>query len=415
MMKILCKFTHYFALSTLICQVFLWQMLPKFAQKSPQQSLPLLKNNIKYPHLLHLVCPMTHRTFDPFFRRLLIVLFWCVFLYALYLMRTVIFPFVTAFILAYVLNPLVTHLSRHIHRLLAIVAVYVALILIFGAMLVWVIPVLWGQMILAWESLPLLVEWYNNTARTWISQHMGGRPVPLELDVISTTLIDYVQKNYQVADAQSFIKKALSSGMMMANNIGLLVMVPILTFYFLIGWHERLNHWLLAIPKDLQDKALQIAKDCDKALMNFIKGQLSVMILLGAIYAIQLQMIGLRFGLLIGIGAGVASFVPYLGFGLGVVVALLVGVFQFGFDPIYLGLIVGAFMIGQVMEGYVLQPLLLGDKIGLSPLWVIFSVLAGASLFGFVGMLIALPVSAVINVLFHHAYRAYHQSQWYQG
>lgn len=149
--------------------------------------------------------------------------------------------------------------------------------------------------------------------------------------------------------------------------------------------------------------------------MNFIKGQLSVMLLLGSIYAIQLQMIGLNFGLLIGIGAGVASFVPYLGFALGIIVAIVVGLFQFGFDAIYISLIIGAFMIGQAMEGYVLQPLLLGDKIGLSPLWVIFSVLAGASLFGFVGMLIALPVSAILNVLFHHTYSAYLDSDWHKG
>lgn len=358
---------------------------------------------------------MRHRTLDPFFRRILIVLFWVVFLHALYLMRAVILPFVAAFILAYMLNPLVTRLARYMNRMLAIVVVYFASILLTGALVVWFVPVLWQQITLAWESLPLLVEWYNTTARTWISQHMGGRPMPLEVDVISNALIEYAQKNYQVADAQSLIKQVLNSGIMVANNVGMAVMVPILTFYFLIGWQKRLNTWLHAMPKPHQKKALEIAKDCDTTLMNFIKGQLSVMLLLGAIYAIQLQLIGLKFGLLIGIGAGVASFVPYLGFGVGIIVAIVVGLFQFGFDPIYIGLIIGAFMVGQAMEGYVLQPLLLGDKIGLSPLWVIFSVLAGASLFGFVGMLIALPVSAILNVLFHHAYCAYLDSDWYKG
>lgn len=358
---------------------------------------------------------MRHRTLDPFFRRMLIVLFWVIFLYALYLMRAVILPFVAAFILAYMLNPLVTRLARYMNRMLAIVVVYFASAVVMGALLVWFVPVLWGQLTLAWESLPLAVEWYNTTARTWISQHMGGRPMPLEVDVISNALIEYAQKNYQVADAQSLIKKALNSGMVVANNIGMLVMVPILTFYFLIGWQKRLNTWLHAMPKPHQKKTLEIAKDCDATLMNFIKGQLSVMLLLGSIYAIQLQIIGLNFGLLIGIGAGVASFVPYLGFAVGIIAAIVVGLFQFGFDPIYIGLIIGAFMVGQAMEGYVLQPLLLGDKIGLSPLWVIFSVLAGASLFGFVGMLIALPVSAILNVLFHHAYCAYLDSDWYQG
>ncbi len=358
---------------------------------------------------------MRHRTLDPFFRRMLIVLFWVVFLYALYLMRAVILPFVAAFVLAYMLNPLVTHLAKHMNRMLAIVVVYFASAVIIGALLVWFVPVLWGQLTLAWESLPLVVEWYNTTARAWISQHMGGRPMPLEVDVISNTIIEYVQNNYRVADAQSLIKRVLSSGMVVANNVGIAVMVPILTFYFLIGWQKRLNTWLHAMPKPSQPKVLEIAKDCDATLMNFIKGQLSVMLLLGAIYAIQLQLIGLKFGLLIGIGAGVASFVPYLGFGLGIIAAIVVGLFQFGFNPIYIGLIIGAFMVGQAMEGYVLQPLLLGDKIGLSPLWVIFSVLAGASLFGFIGMLVALPISAILNVLFHHAYHAYLKSDWHQG
>lgn len=358
---------------------------------------------------------MRYRALDPFFRRMLIVLFWVIFLYALYLMRAVISPFVAAFILAYILNPLVVRLARYMNRMIAIVVVYFTSILLSGALIVWFVPVLWQQITLAWESLPLLVEWYNTTARAWISQHMDGHLIPLEVDIISNAVMDYVQKNYQVADAQSFIKQMLSSGIMVANNIGMAVMVPILTFYFLIGWQKRLITWLHAIPKPYRKKAIEIAKDCDATLMNFIKGQLSVMLLLGSIYAVQLQMIGLNFGLLIGIGAGVASFVPYLGFAMGIIAAIIVGLFQFGFDPIYIGLIIGAFMIGQAMEGYVLQPLLLGDKIGLSPLWVIFSVFAGASLFGFVGMFIALPVSSILNVLFHHAYCAYLDSDWYKG
>lgn len=358
---------------------------------------------------------MRHYTLDPFFRRMLIILFWVIFLYALYLMRTVLLPFLAAFILAYMLNPLVTGLARYMNRMLAIVVVYFASILLAGALIVWFMPVLWEQITLVWESLPLLVEWYNTTARAWISQRIDGQLIPLEADVISNALMEYAQKNYQVADAQLLIKQVLSSGMVVANNIGMAVMVPILTFYFLIGWQKRLDMWLHSIPKPYQKKALEVAKDCDDTLMNFIKGQLSVMLLLGSIYAIQLQMIGLNFGLLIGIGAGVASFVPYLGFALGIIVAIVVGLFQFGFDAIYIGLIIGAFMIGQAMEGYVLQPLLLGDKIGLSPLWVIFSVLAGASLFGFVGMLIALPVSAILNVLFHHTYSAYLDSDWHKG
>lgn len=352
---------------------------------------------------------------DPFFRRLFITVGLCLFLYLLYLMRIVITPFVAAFVLAYLLNPLVEIFNRALPRGVAIVTVYLIIILIITALLVWLVPMLWVQLQLAWEALPGLLKWYNNVARPWLGQFTQNNLLKLDSEVISNELAIYVQSNYQVADAQSFIKRVLTSGMTAANNIGLIVMIPILTFYFLLNWHGRLRTWEAALPRDYAHKITHITKDCDEALMNFVKGQFMVMLLLGIIYAIQLELIGLQLGLIIGISAGIASFVPYLGFAIGIIAALIAGFFQFGFDWKYMLLIMGAFGIGQVMEGYVLQPLLLGDKIGLSALWVIFSVLAGASLLGFVGMLIALPVSAVINVLFRHAYAAYLRSGWYLG
>ncbi|OOS08129.1 AI-2E family transporter [Moraxella cuniculi] len=352
---------------------------------------------------------------DPFFRRLFILVALCIFVYALFLMKGVIAPFVAAFILAYFLNPTVSKLSIVMPRILAISVVYISCIVVAAALIIWLVPMLWAQLQLLWESLPQIISWYNDTGRAWIAQHTDNQLLPLDIDLISNSAIAYLQNNYQVSDAQGIIKQIFTSGMSAANNIGLAVMVPILTFYFLLGWDKRLETWRIAIPKPYTKKVVSIAKDCDRALMNFAKGQLLVMLLLGAIYAIQLQLIGLQLGLIIGIMAGIASFVPYLGFGIGIIAALIAGVFQFGLDWVYLGLIFAAFMVGQAVEGYILQPLLLGDKIGLSPLWVIFAVLAGASLFGFVGMLIALPVSAVINVLFHYAYEAYLGSEWHKG
>lgn len=353
-------------------------------------------------------------TLDPFFRRLFILLFLSVFLYALFLLRSVIAPFAVAFVFAYMLNPLVSLLAKAMHRILAILVVYVAGGLLIGALLVWLVPMLWTQLQLMWETIPQAVHWYNSTGRFLLKPHFDITLMVLDFDAIST-LTTYIQSNYQVSDAQTFIRQILSSGLTAANTLGLVVMVPILTFYFLTNWQARLYGLLDAFPKPYQAKVAHIAKDCDVALMSFLKGQLSVMLLLGLIYAVQLQLIGLKLGLIIGISAGIASFVPYLGFGLGILMALIAGLMQFGLDPVYLLLIIGAFMVGQAMEGYVLQPFLLGDKIGLSGLWVIFSVLAGASLFGFVGMLIALPVSAILNVLFGHSYDAYRQSRYYQG
>lgn len=352
---------------------------------------------------------------DPFFRRLFIVATLGLFLYALWLMRMVIAPFVAAFVLAYFLNPLVNVFGKILPRILAILVVYLSITMILVVLGLWLVPMLWAQLQLAWAALPELLKWYNDTLRPWLGQFTHYRMLEVDLDMISNELTTYVQANYQVADAQSLIKRILTSGASAANSLGLVIMIPILTFYFLINWHERLQIWQNALPRDHAHKIVAIAKDCHEALMNFAKGQFAVMILLGIIYAVQLELIGLKLGLIIGIGAGIASFVPYLGFGIGIIAAFVVGFFQFGLDWKHLLLIGAAFGVGQILEGYVLQPLLLGNKIGLSALWVIFAVLAGASLFGFIGMLIALPVSAIINVLFRHAYAAYLQSEWYLG
>ncbi len=377
--------------------------------------IPTKSPTIASNFLFNVINFMYPARIDPFFRRLFILAALCLFLYALFLMKTVIAPFLAAFILAYFLNPLVKRLSLIMPRILAITVVYVSCFIVTSTLIIWLVPMLWAQAQLLWESLPRIIAWYNDTGRAWIAQYTDSELLPLDLDLISNTALTYFQNNYQVTDVQGLVKQVFSSGLTAANNIGLVVLIPILTFYFLLGWDQRLQTWKSAIPKPYTKKVVSIAKDCDDALMNFAKGQFLVMLLLGAVYAIQLQLIGLQLGLIIGITAGIASFVPYLGFGIGIIAALIAGLFQFGLDWVSLGLIFGAFMVGQAVEGYVLQPLLLGDKIGLSPLWVIFAVLAGASLFGFVGMLIALPVSAVINVLFHYAYEAYLGSEWHKG
>ncbi len=358
---------------------------------------------------------MIHQAIDPFFRRLFIVVAIVIALILLNMMLPVIIPFVVAFTLAYLFNPLVKRLSKYIKRWMAIIVVYATITTGMVVLLWWLIPTLWHQLQAAWEYLPKILSWYNEVVREWFTNNTRISLPKLEAKGFSETLVEYMQTHYKFADASSFMSQVLASSMSFINNAGLIVLVPILMFYFLFNWDKRLQTWEEAVPKTYRKKVVNIAQECDRALMAFIKGQLLVMILLGIIYAVQLQLIGLELGLIIGMVAGIASFVPYLGFGIGFIAAIIAGLFQFGLDWFYLSLIVGAFLVGQAAEGYVLQPLLLGDKIGLSPLWVIFAVLAGASLLGFVGMLIALPVSAVINVLFRHLYEYYQSTDFYKG
>lgn len=358
---------------------------------------------------------MINQPIDPFFRRLFIVIAIVVALILLHLMMPVIVPFVFAFVLAYLFNPLVKHLSRYVKRWIAIIVVYATITFSMVLLLWWLIPTLWYQLQAAWEYLPQILTWYNEVALEWFANNTRIRLPPLEAKVFSETLVEYMQTHYKFEDAGTLMSQVIASSMNFINSAGLIVLVPILTFYFLFNWDKRILSWKMVIPAAYSKKVIVIAQECDRALMEFIKGQLLVMVLLGVIYAVQLQLIGLELGLIIGMGAGIASFVPYLGFGLGFIASIIAGLFQFGLDWFHLSLIVGAFLVGQAAEGYVLQPLLLGDKIGLSPLWVIFSVLAGASLLGFVGMLIALPVSAVLNVLFRHLYAYYQKTDFYKG
>ena len=362
--------------------------------------------------------PFPYRfTKDVFFKRVFISLFLVAIGYIIYQLQSVILPFLVAFILSYAINPLVQKLQdkAHIRRWVAILLVYLSTGLMIGLILWWLIPLVWEQLQSAWKYVPTAIDYYNNTLRGWVRSHTPIRLPALQVRDMSKGLVDFLKENYNITDARSFFTNLMLSGMNVINVAGIVVLVPILMFYFLYNWDERLVKMRHMIPNRYIPSVYRIAKESDEALMSFIKGQILVMVLLGMVYAVQLQLIGLKVGLIIGMMAGIASFVPYLGFTLGFIAAIIAGLFQFGVDWVHLVLIVGAFMVGQAVEGYVLQPLLLGDKIGLSPLWVIFAVLAGAALAGIAGMLIALPLAAVLNVLFKHAYDSYRETEFYKG
>lgn len=356
------------------------------------------------------------RHIDPFFYRLFVLTALGILLYVIYRLNMVIVPFICAFVLAYLLNPMVTILQNilHIRRWLAILMVYLGIGLGILLALWWLVPLIWEQAQSFWSSVPSMIDWYNNTARDWMRKHLSVKLPTIALKYWSTGLLEYVQQHYNATDAKSLFDKLFLQGMNLVNVAGMVVLIPILAFYFLYGWDVRISIWRNAVPRPYLQKVTQIAKESDEALMSFVKGQFLVMVLLGVVYAVQLQLIGLKVGLIIGMTAGIASFVPYLGFTVGFIAAIVAGFFQFGLDWVKFGMIVGAFMVGQAVEGYILQPLLLGDKIGLSPLWVIFAVLAGASLMGITGMLIALPVAAVLNVFARHAFQWYIRSDYYK-
>lgn len=336
------------------------------------------------------------------------------FVWLLYLLMPVVIPFLIAFLVAYLFSPLVDRmLSFGFPRWIAITSVF--LIIIVGLVLVgwFIMPMIWAQLIYARDHIPEMIAWINGTFLPWLSDTFNLVEMELNTDEMTVVAMEYIQTNYSVDNLQDVALRLAQSGLNFIQVGGMLVLIPIITFYFLLDWDKMLKHMQRAIPRPFENSVVNIAKECNQVLGAFVKGQFLVMILLGIVYAVGLQLIGIEVGLIIGIVAGLASIIPYLGFAVGIIAAVVASLLQFGVDWMQLFLVLVVFMVGQAIEGYVLQPFLLGDKIGLSPVAVVFAVLAGAQLLGFAGMLIALPVAAVIVVLLRHLRDSYEQSVWY--
>lgn len=351
---------------------------------------------------------------DRTLKRILILVGFALFLWILYLLKPVVIPFVGAFFIAYLFNPLVAKQAKFIPRWLAIGNVLIGIGVIVTWAVWFLVPLVWKQLMYARDSIPKGIHWINHTFLPWVSSTFNVERMEIDSEQMSKVVMDYVQTNYSVDSIQAMILPLLQSGLNFIQIGGTVVLMPIIAFYFLLDWDRMLLKLKNLIPRPYEEKTLTIVNECHNVLGAFVKGQFLVMVLLGIIYAVGLELVGLEVGLIIGMIAGLASIIPYLGFGVGIIAAVVATFFQFGLDWTHLALVGLVFLVGQVVEGYVLQPFLLGDKIGLSPVAVVFAVLAGAQLGGFLGMLIALPVAAVIVVLLRHLHHSYEQSRFYQ-
>ncbi|MFN3401756.1 MAG: AI-2E family transporter, partial [Ferrovibrio sp.] len=192
------------------------------------------------------------------------------------------------------------------------------------------------------------------------------------------------------------------------------VVVPVVAFYLLLDWPRMLQTIDSCIPVPHRETVRTLVREMDRAIAGFVRGQMLVCLFLAAFYGLGLTIFGLQFGLFIGITAGMISFIPYVGTALGFVVGIGVAVAQFWNEPIWIAAVAGVFILGQMIEGNVLHPVLIGDRVGLHPVWIMFALLAGGSLFGFVGILISVPLFAVIGVLMRFTLERYRQSYLYQ-
>ena len=351
---------------------------------------------------------------DRTLRRIFILSGIALILWVLYLLKPVVLPFIAAFLVAYLFSPLVDKLHRiGLPRWLSIGIVFIGIGIIVTLAIWYVVPLVWQQLIYARDSIPAGIHWLNYTFLPWVSQTFNVEAMEIDTEQISKVVMEYIQTNYSADSIQSMVLRVAQSGLNFIQIGGVVVLIPIIAFYFLLDWDRMLESLRRLIPRHYEKITLGIVGECHNVLGAFVKGQFLVMFLLGVVYAVGLQLIGLEVGLIIGMVAGLASIIPYLGFGVGIIAAVIATLFQFGIDWTHLALVIIVFMIGQAIEGYILQPFLLGDKIGLSPVAVVFAVLAGAQLAGFLGMLIALPVAAVIVVLLRHARECYEKSRLY--
>lgn len=331
----------------------------------------------------------------------------------LWLLGPMLAPFLVAAALAYFTDPVVERLqSWKWPRTLAVLTVLLLILLVFVLFVLLVVPLLQHEVRLIAQRLPGAVLWLEQVVLPWVVEQTGRADMKLDLDYLRSVLAE------QMPQAGSLLATVLStvgsSGLAIFGFLAKLLLIPVIFFYLLRDWPLIKSRSAELAPARWRERFTPLLGECDDALAAFVRGQILVMLALAVYYTLGLMVVGLDVALLVGVLTGLASFIPYLGFALGLLLALVAALLQFS-DPIMAIWVLAIFAGGQVLEGVVLQPLLLGDRIGLHPVAVIFAVLAGGQLFGFTGVLLALPMAAIALVLLRHGIAAYRQSRFYLG
>ncbi|MGQ0485035.1 MAG: AI-2E family transporter [Hyphomicrobiales bacterium] len=331
----------------------------------------------------------------------------------LWLLSGILLPFIAGLALAYFLDPVADALERlGLPRLAATLAILLLSILMLVLVLLLILPVLGDQIVKFANDLPgllqVLVARFNEAAPLWLKDMIAtsGTDIQGRVSVLAGRAAGWIG---------TLIGSVWSGGMALVNLLSLLVVTPIVAFYLLADWDHivaRVDGWL---PRDHAETVRAIARDIDAAMAGFIRGQGTVCLLLGAFYAVALTLAGLKFGLAIGIGAGLLTFIPYVGAIVGGVLAIGVGLVQFWPDFGAMLLIVAIFAAGQFIEGNFLSPKLVGQSVGLHPVWLMFALFAFGYIFGFVGLLLAVPLAAAAGVLVRFALAQYLASRLYLG
>jgi predicted PurR-regulated permease PerM len=343
------------------------------------------------------------------------VLFWiaasAVLVLVLWLLGEILLPFVAGMALAYLLDPSVKRLERiGLNRLIASLWVIGLFVIAFLLLVILIIPILGAQLAAFIERLPgtiaRLQELLADPSRPWLRKVVGEGFRDADIGELVKQGSGYLA---------TFLRSLWSGGQALISIFSLVVVTPVVAFYMLHDWDRMvatIDNW---VPRPHRETVRGLAREIDDAIAGFVRGQSGVCLILGSFYAVGLSLTGLNFGLLIGLVSGIISFVPFVGSLTGLILSLGVAIAQFWPEWTPILVVAGIFFVGQFLEGYVLAPKLVGESIGLHPVWLMFALFAFGYLFGFVGMLLAVPLAAATGVLARFALRHYLASPLYTG
>ena len=328
----------------------------------------------------------------------------------IYLLAPILMPFISAAVLAYIADPLVDKLEKKMSRSIAVSVVFFVLSLSAILVLLIILPLVEKQIVVLAEKLPLYIDRAQNYLLPLLKDKFDFDVARFDLNMLKQSFSEYWKAAGGIA--ANIVSSISHSGIVLVGWIANFLLMLVVTFYLLRDWDILVAKVHALIPRNNEKVIVVIAKESDEVIGAFFRGQMLVMLALSVVYTVGLMIVGLDTALLIGVLSGIVSFVPYLGFIVGIAIASIAALMQFqeAMPLLYVAIV---FLTGQMLEGMLLTPLLVGDKIGLHPVAVIFAVLAGGQLFGFVGILLALPVAAVIAVVLRHAHESYTQSELY--
>ena len=345
------------------------------------------------------------------------LMFWlaalAVFIFFLMMFRTILLPFIAGMALAYFLDPVADRLERlGLSRMWATVVILVTFIVVFVLSLMIIIPILASQLNEFIQHIPGYITQLQTYITTSNAAWLPGW-LSTQTDTIKENFSKYLSEG--VGFLGTLLAQIWNSGKALVDIASLLVVTPVVAFYLLLDWDRmiaKVDGW---IPRGHVATVRAIARELDSTIAGFVRGQGSLCLFLGIYYAVGLSLIGLNFGLLIGFLTGLLSFIPYVGSTVGLVLAAGVALVQFWPDYVHLIIVVGFFFSGQFIEGNILQPKWVGKSVGLHPVWLMFALFAFGALFGFVGVLIAVPAAASVGVLVRFALSRYLESDLYYG